>query len=69
MNVQRGIGGKLRMAEFRSVLQLPTPVLRVVRITSFVTDDPWAIQSHRIHRQVYDTETTDFHGQRMSIVR
>lgn len=68
MNVQRCTDGKLRPAQFPSVLGLPYPVARIVKVVPMVHDDPWAPNVHSTHRLVYDTDT-DFHDQRMRIVR
>lgn len=66
MNVQRDVYGHLMPASFRSVLTLPHPVYRiVVSSPPAVTNDPLAPHVHRTHTQITDTETTDFHGQRM----
>lgn len=69
MNVFRRTDGRLVPAEFPKVLGLPNPVARIVKVVPTVHNDPWAPNVHTTHVLVWDTETTDFHGQRMTIVR
>ena len=68
MNVERDAYGRLRPAVFDRVFELPHPVPRCVRLP-LPPPSEWGMQVHRTYAQITDTETTDFHGQRMTIVR
>ena len=68
MNVQRGIDGKLRPAEFPRVLGLPNPVL-VCRRLPLPPPSEWGQLVHRSYIQITDIEATNFHAQRMETVR
>jgi len=69
VNVQRDVYGKLMPADFRGVLHLPYPVEFIRQDPPTYTDDPTIWPVHRSRSLVRDTELTDFHEQRMGIVR